>query len=336
MYAAAALTAAAAGAAFILLDGGDRPGGQSANRRAPQATATPRPQTTPAAGSARVDKTFTHVGDRPSDVEVVDGHAWAVSSNQARITSIDAETGDRRAHQPYVGRGTADIARDGDTVWVAGRGRGGVLGFSARSGMAIQYLETPMPPTRVAAGPSGLWVVGREAPGGPAVLYRYDREGRGPLPQWQRDYPGGISALALGGGYLWVAIEREQRVVRIPRSGVPEHGAWLNAPATALAYGAGHAWASVEEYDSIARINPRTKNAPTALAGRRPKQLVVADHRVFVASNADHSVVVIDAKTLKPIGKPLRVPRNPYGVAAGGGHVWVTGIGRDTLTRIDL
>ena len=34
---------------------------------------------------------------------------------------------------------------------------------------------------------------------------------------------------------------------------------------------------------------PGTKNAPTTLAGRRPKQLVVADHRVFVASNADHT-----------------------------------------------
>jgi DNA-binding beta-propeller fold protein YncE len=319
-----------------VLEGRDPPGDRGKTAaRAPQAAGTPRPETTPAAASARVGKTIAHVGDRPTDVEVVNGHAWVVSSNRARITSIDAESGDRRAHQPFVGRGTADIARDGDTVWVAGRGRGGVLGFSARSGKAIRYLETAMPPTRVAAGPSGLWVVGREEPGGPAVLMRYDREGRSPFPLWQREYPAGVSALALGGGYLWVALEREKRVIRIPRDGVPEHGAWLGSPAAALAYGAGHAWASVAQDDSIARINTRSKNAPTTLAGRRPQQLVVADQRVFVASHADHRVVVIDARTLEQIGKPLPVPRNPYGVAAGGGHVWVTGIGTNTLTRID-
>jgi hypothetical protein len=31
----------------------------------------------------------------------------------------------------------------------------------------------------------------------------------------------------------------------------------------------------------------------------------------------------------------MHVPGNPYAVAAGEGHVWVTGFANNTLTRID-
>jgi hypothetical protein len=48
---------------------------------------------------------------------------------------------------------------------------------------------------------------------------------------------------------------------------------------------------------------------------------------VFVASNTDHTVVVIDPKTGRPVGDPLPVPPNPWAVAAGAGHVSVSGIG---------
>jgi hypothetical protein len=44
---------------------------------------------------------------------------------------------------------------------------------------------------------------------------------------------------------------------------------------------------------------------------------------------------VLDPVTLQPVGRPLAVPLNPLAVAAGAGHVWVTGLGENTLTRID-
>ena len=103
-----------------------------------------------------------------------------------------------------------------------------------------------------------------------------------------------------------------------------------------LTYGAGYVWASVPTDDSVAQINPRTKLAITSVAAHRPEQLAVAHDRVFVASNTDHTLVVLDPKTGKRDGKPLPVAPNPYGVAAGAGHVWITGMGRNTLTRIDF
>ena len=73
----------------------------------------------------------------------------------------------------------------------------------------------------------------------------------------------------------------------------------------------------------------------TTAVAQGPAQLAVAGGRVFVASNTDHTVVVLNPKTVRRSGKPLQVPLNPYGVVAGAGHVWVTGLGKNTVTRLD-
>jgi hypothetical protein len=115
-----------------------------------------------------------------------------------------------------------------------------------------------------------------------------------------------------------------------------EHVTWLDHPASELAYGAGHVWASVPDDDGVTKIDPRTKNTITNHVGPRPEQLVVSHDRVFVASNTGHKVVVLSTRTGLPVGESLPVPPNPYGLGAGEGHVWVTGTGRSTLTRIDF
>jgi streptogramin lyase len=45
---------------------------------------------------------------------------------------------------------------------------------------------------------------------------------------------------------------------------------------------------------------------------------------------------MLDPKTLERAAKPLRVSSNPYGMTVGAGHVWVTGLANNTLTRIDF
>jgi hypothetical protein len=191
-----------------------------------------------------------------------------------------------------------------------------------------------MPPARIAAGPSGLWVVARETEAGPATLLRYDRDGRRLLQQ--TEFADGIAAIALGGGAAWVALVQERRVVRVVAGESAQQSAWLTAPATELAFGAGRLWASVPDDDSVVRIHPGSRQVVTTRAGRRPAGLAVAGGRVFVASNTTHTVDVIDPERVRrgPVER-LRVPLNPYAVAAGAGHVWVAGIGANTLTRLD-
>jgi DNA-binding beta-propeller fold protein YncE len=151
----------------------------------------------------------------------------------------------------------------------------------------------------------------------------------------RRSSKNGIRAIALGSGALWIALDRRPRILRLTPGAAAAHGGWLTHPADALTYGAGHVWASIPEDDAVARLDPRSGRVRTRAAARRPAQLAVAHRQVFVASNTTDTVVVLDPRTIKRAGTPLPVPPNPVGVAAGAGHVWVTGLGTNTLTRID-
>jgi predicted Ser/Thr protein kinase len=329
--AAVVATSVAGVVAFVLLNDSDR--GERA-ARSPGQGGAPTPSAAPDPTSVSVGATFKPVGFRSRGLAVVGRRVWVISYQRERITTVDAATGDRRGPQPVVGRGASSIAADDDAVWVTLPSRSTVVGVSPRSGEIVREIPTPLPPARVAVGRSGLWVVARKTADGPAVLLRYDRDGAQLLQQ--TDVAHGIAAITLGGGYAWLALVQERRVLRIAPGGGLQNGARLTAPATALAFGAGYLWASVPEDDSVSRIDPRSKLAKTTAVGRHPAQLVVAKQRVFVASNTSHRILVLDPKTGRRVGKPLRVPPNPAGVAAGGGHVWVTGVAASTLTRLDL
>ena len=57
---------------------------------------------------------------------------------------------------------------------------------------------------------------------------------------------------------------------------------------------------------------------------------------VYVADTIDHSVLVLDPKHPRDEPESLPMPLNPYAVTPGAGHVWVSGLARNTLTRIDF
>jgi streptogramin lyase len=259
---------------------------------------------------------------------------WVLSIHEPRLTRLDARTGRRVGRQPYVGRGAASIAGDAGMVWVAKRATSAILRVDPRSGAVVQRIPTPVPPARVAAGPTGLWIVTRETDAGPATLLHYDRAGEQLLQELP--FPDGIQAIALGGGAAWVSLAGVQRIMRVVPGEPVEHAAWLRHPATALAFGAGHLWASLSDADSVARIHPRTQQVASTQVGGDPAGLTVAGGRVFVASNATHTVAVVDPERLRhrPVRR-LRVPLNPYAMATGAGHVWVAGLGANTLTRLD-
>ena len=62
--------------------------------------------------------------------------------------------------------------------------------------------------------------------------------------------------------------------------------------------------------------------------------MVAGDH-VYVASRNDQAVDVLDRVELEPVGEPIASALNPYAMVADRRHVWVTGLGDNTLTRID-
>jgi len=102
-----------------------------------------------------------------------------------------------------------------------------------------------------------------------------------------------------------------------------------------LGTGAGYLWASMGTEDLMTQINPRRfGDVATSSAGHRPQQSVAAGGRVYVASNTDHTLLAFDPRTGRQTGEPISVQNNPYALAADSHYVWVTGLGKNTLTRL--
>jgi DNA-binding beta-propeller fold protein YncE len=68
----------------------------------------------------------------------------------------------------------------------------------------------------------------------------------------------------------------------------------------------------------------------------RPYGLHARADGVWVACYGDQSVVRIDPRAGRVVGKPFPVGLNPVAVDVSHGSVWVTSVGDDSLTRIDL
>ena len=60
----------------------------------------------------------------------------------------------------------------------------------------------------------------------------------------------------------------------------------------------------------------------------------MAGGRLYVTSNADHTVLTMNPRTVDQEGRPLRVSHNPYAITADARDLWVTGLGENTLTEI--
>ena len=145
-----------------------------------------------------------------------------------------------------------------------------------------------------------------------------------------------VTALAVGGGMAWIAhAGAVPRILGYDSELRPRHRTWPEGRVTWLAYGGRRLWASVPDDDSVVRYDPRTRQNVRDDAVRSPAGLAVAGGRLFVANTTGHTTVVIDPESLEPVGDPLAVPLNPWAVAAGAGHVWVSGLGTGALTRID-
>jgi DNA-binding beta-propeller fold protein YncE len=291
-----------------------------------------RPQDEPAPAGIRVAETIRGVGERPNGIAVAGGQLWVTGAARTTVTRVDIATSRVLEDSPTVGLGALSIVASGSRVWVAARRARQVVELDAGTGRVVRRLRPGRPPTRLATGLGSLWVATAVDGARPAELVRYDDGGteldRLPMPR-------GVAALTTGGGFVWVAERKGSAIVRIdPRTGEREDWAKLVGTAAALLYTADHVWATVTSADFLVRLDPRRPGNPeTSAAEHRPAQMVAAGGRLFVAGYTDHSVLVFDPRSAKPVGDPLSVPNNPYAMAAGDGSVWVTG-GQGSVTRI--
>jgi DNA-binding beta-propeller fold protein YncE len=291
------------------------------------------PSSRAGASPVRIVRTIQHVGHRPNGVALAGGDLWVTSSDQLRVVRIDGATGRELPQAPRVGLGASSIVSDGSDVWVAAKEAGRVVRIDGATGRVTARLRPGAPPWRLALGLGSLWVSTKADSPGRDQLIRYDPAGH---VLKRTTMPHGIAAIATDDRFVWVAEQDVPDVLRFdPKTGHVEVWAKMSGVAPALYYGGGYIWATLESADFVVRVPPRPGESPiTTAAGHRPERAVVAGGRLFVTSNADHTVVVMNPRTMDAEGKPLRVPHNPYAIAADARGVWVTGLGENTLTKI--
>jgi predicted Ser/Thr protein kinase len=332
-----AMLAAVAGAGLVgaaaLLDGdrargpaGAAPGGALRGGSASgSGGATPEHTALP----FRRGPTYKDIGFRPRGIALTQRAVWVISYRRERIVWLDHETGVRRRAEE-IGPGATSIATDGRSVWVALALQSVVARLDARTGAVVARVPVPGRPISVAVGSTGLWVAVEDelVPG--ATLVHYTADGTRLESHYVED---GIAALTYGAGAVWVALANRNRIMRAVPGKLTGH-ATLALAANALAFGRGRLWATVGA-DAVARINPVSQETVAVNIDSLAEGLDVSGHHVVVALQTDSDVLILDARHWRRPGKRLAVPPNPYAVAAKGRRVWVTGVGHDTLTRLD-
>ena len=183
---------------------------------------------------------------------------------------------------------------------------------------------------RLARDETGLWVL---VAGPPPRLVRYDPRGARRLASIA--LPHRISAMTTHAGVLWLVDRAGPTLLRLdPDRRTPTEVQRMPDAVPVLSAGGGFLWAVLREQDAIARIEPETGDYTTFAAGHFPTHALVVRRRVFIASRNDNEVIVLDMQSTKPVGEPLAVGLNPYGLATDGRSVWVTGLSENTVTRI--
>jgi DNA-binding beta-propeller fold protein YncE len=336
LAAAAILVVAALAVAVLLLRGGGD--GARTTTHAPAAKTTPPRQRAAAAADpgVRAGVTIRDVGRRPNAIAVVDGAVWVSSASLERIARLREPSGGRLPVAPKVGRAVVGMAVTGNAVWVALHAPGRLVRLSRQTARRMGTLPLPSDATAIDATADAVWVAVRGGAGTPDRVLRFDPatlEQAGSIT-----VPEGVQAIAATlDGELWIAHRNAPTVVRLDRrSGRELRRVRLGEAPYDIAFGAGYAWATLRTDGTVARIDPTTGDTVSIAAPLRPTQILVAGGLVFVTGFIDHTVEVIDPRTARPVGRALDAGLNPFALAGGGRHVWVTAVGTDSVTRLDL
>ena len=314
--------------AVVLLDARRRPGAQAAPTPTPTptATATATPVAKEASrrsrGSATGRAALVLTG---GDLLVAGQHEW--------LTRIKADTGAEYAKHPKVGPDINAMVEFGGSVWMTLGFDRQVVRLDARTGKVRKRLKIAERPTRVAVDSQRAVGRDRAANGGragaalrpprdadpgdhgprgrrrPRRRRRRDLGGQGPHEQGRaadarRDEPRRLGVAAVPGRVR--ALRRRRPLGDARRRG---------------------------------RDRPRRRRDRQP-ADRRGRSQPGADACSRGATSSSPAATTTRSwswtrDTLKAVGPPIEVGFNPYALAADERSVWVTGLGDNTLTRID-
>ncbi len=95
-------------------------------------------------------------------------------------------------------------------------------------------------------------------------------------------------------------------------------------------------WIVLDGEDTVVRVDAEERPSTGVVPPERPRRRRSSrSGRVYVSSEDNNTVVVLDPEDLQPVGEPIPVGYNPGAMVADDRSVWVVGLGDDSLMRID-
>jgi YVTN family beta-propeller protein len=142
------------------------------------------------------------------------------------------------------------------------------------------------------------------------------------------------SALAAGGGSMWVANAGDGTVSRIERGGTQVVTIPVGEEPADIAFAAGSLWVT-DRAGAVSQISPAANRVVRRIAaGNAPRGIVAGYGALWVASEADRTIARIDLRR-GAVTQKIDLGANPTALAAGAGAVWVTSEEGGTLFRIE-
>ena len=143
----------------------------------------------------------------------------------------------------------------------------------------------------------------------------------------------GPSAIAAGGGSVWVANRLDGTVTRLGGERDAKIIPVGDRP-TALAFAAGSLWVVDAEERSVARVDPATNRVEDRIeAGNAPSGVAAGFGALWVTSEVDRTLARIDLRTAART--EIDLGANPTAVATGADAVWVTSEEGGVVFRIE-
>ena len=143
------------------------------------------------------------------------------------------------------------------------------------------------------------------------------------------------SAIASGGGFLWVASEADGTVARVDPATRAVKTLTIPGSPGGVAYGDGSLWVTNKDERGLVQINPETSAiVQTFGVGNGPGAVAVGEDAVWVTNTIDGTVSRIDLAR-GSVTDTITVGPNPVGIAVGVGAVWVVSEGNATVVRVD-
>jgi len=255
------------------------------------------------------------------------GGGGSASVEPNSVAVIDAGSNTLQGSIAVGVRPSAVAASEG-AVWVGNVDDESVTRIDPTTRLVERSIALPSTPTGLAVGEGSVWVaqglVGSVTEIDPSLNAVSDTLG-GLAPR------SNAGAIAVGEGSVWF-VSGIGTIVRI--AGSEAESGFAGAGPSAVAVGGGAVWVANRSDNAVVRINPRTISVvKTISVGRDPRGIAFADGLVWVANDGDDAVTRIDAAsgstTTIPVGD------GPSAIAVGAGAVWVVNRDDATVSRID-